>query len=265
MPIVANWLRAYMIVMIGHLSGNRLAVGVDHLLYGWVFFGVVIGLMFMIGARWTEPEDLTSPAASPGAPGPGSMSQAWMVAAAGVAIVIATQAWWGQIEQRIAAAAAPTLALPAQLAQDWVEDSAQVPGWQPSWAEPSATDSRSYRQGDRAVWLWVGYYRQQGGARKLVASTNTLAGNAGSGWVETGSGQRVITLANEPLTLRVGDLRQATSLTGGYPKRLRVRQVYWVDGRFTASGPVAKIWQALARLAGTGRRWRRDPDGGAAG
>ena len=31
-PIVANWLRAYMIVMIGHLSSNRLAVGVDHLI-----------------------------------------------------------------------------------------------------------------------------------------------------------------------------------------------------------------------------------------
>jgi exosortase/archaeosortase family protein len=55
-PIVANWLRAYMIVMIGHLSGNTLAVGVDHLIYGWVFFGVVIMIMFMIGARWSEPQ-----------------------------------------------------------------------------------------------------------------------------------------------------------------------------------------------------------------
>jgi len=37
-PIVANWVRAYLIVMIGHLSGNRLATGVDHLIYGWLFF-----------------------------------------------------------------------------------------------------------------------------------------------------------------------------------------------------------------------------------
>ena len=53
-PIVANWFRAYLIVMIGHLSSNKLAVGVDHLIYGWVFFGVVVGLMFLIGARWAE-------------------------------------------------------------------------------------------------------------------------------------------------------------------------------------------------------------------
>ncbi len=43
-PIVANWLRAYMIVMIGHLSGNTLAVGVDHIIYGWIFFGVVMAV-----------------------------------------------------------------------------------------------------------------------------------------------------------------------------------------------------------------------------
>jgi exosortase A len=38
-PIVANWLRAYLIVMLGHLTDNRLAAGVDHLIYGWVLFG----------------------------------------------------------------------------------------------------------------------------------------------------------------------------------------------------------------------------------
>src|SRR5262245_60586790 len=54
-PIVANWLRAYMIVVIGHLSGNTLAAGVDHLVYGWVFFGIVIAIMFWIGSRWYDP------------------------------------------------------------------------------------------------------------------------------------------------------------------------------------------------------------------
>ena len=62
-PVLANWLRAYMIVMLGHLSGNKLAVGVDHLIYGWVFFGVVMLLMFWIGARWREDEP--KPAAVP--------------------------------------------------------------------------------------------------------------------------------------------------------------------------------------------------------
>jgi exosortase len=33
-PIVANWLRAYMIVMHGHLPSNRIAVGDDHFISG---------------------------------------------------------------------------------------------------------------------------------------------------------------------------------------------------------------------------------------
>ncbi|MFY7940262.1 MAG: exosortase A, partial [Burkholderiaceae bacterium] len=44
-PVVANWLRAYLIVLLGHVSGNKLAAGADHLVYGWAFFGVVMLLM----------------------------------------------------------------------------------------------------------------------------------------------------------------------------------------------------------------------------
>ncbi len=56
-PIVANWLRAYFIVMLGHLSDNRIAAGVDHLIYGWIFFGIVIMVMFAVGAIWREDDD----------------------------------------------------------------------------------------------------------------------------------------------------------------------------------------------------------------
>src|SRR5204863_9938722 len=53
-PVIANWLRAYMIVMTGHLSNNKLAVGVDHLVYGWIFFGVVMLLLFWVGSFWQQ-------------------------------------------------------------------------------------------------------------------------------------------------------------------------------------------------------------------
>jgi exosortase/archaeosortase family protein len=48
-PIVANWVRAYMIVMIGYLSDNVGRGRGRSPLYGWLFFGVVILLMFWIG------------------------------------------------------------------------------------------------------------------------------------------------------------------------------------------------------------------------
>lgn len=62
-PIVANWIRAYGIVMLGHLSNMRLAAGADHLIYGWLFFGLVMALLFWIGSLWREPA--SAPAGRP--------------------------------------------------------------------------------------------------------------------------------------------------------------------------------------------------------
>ncbi|MEZ5504080.1 MAG: archaeosortase/exosortase family protein [Halioglobus sp.] len=49
-PIFANTARAYIIVMLGHWSDMTIATGVDHLIYGWVFFGLVMFLLFWLGA-----------------------------------------------------------------------------------------------------------------------------------------------------------------------------------------------------------------------
>ena len=61
--LLANWLRAWGIVMLGHLSGMTIATGVDHLVYGCGFFGVVMFLLFWLGSRWTEAPLPDSPAA----------------------------------------------------------------------------------------------------------------------------------------------------------------------------------------------------------
>src|SRR5262245_46397501 len=82
-PVLANFLRAYMIVMIGHLSSMKLAAGVDHLVYGWLFFGVVIGLLFWVGSFWREaPAPAPQETASPRA---GAPATPWTMLGAGVA------------------------------------------------------------------------------------------------------------------------------------------------------------------------------------
>ncbi len=58
-PIIANGLRAYGIVVIAHLSNHKYAVGVDHILYGWIFFGLVLFLMFWVGGFFRDPDPET--------------------------------------------------------------------------------------------------------------------------------------------------------------------------------------------------------------
>lgn len=84
-----------------HLSGNKLAVGVDHLIYGWLFFGIVIMIMFWIGVRWrrtTNPLQLQPVRQGPRQDTRGS--QGWLKAAipALILVVVWPLAVW-QIER----------------------------------------------------------------------------------------------------------------------------------------------------------------------
>lgn len=54
LPILANGIRAYGIVAIAYYSDMKYATGADHLIYGWLFFGFVIMLMFWIGGFFAD-------------------------------------------------------------------------------------------------------------------------------------------------------------------------------------------------------------------
>jgi exosortase A len=62
-PIVANGIRALGIVMLGHVLGSAEAGAVDHVLYGWIFFSLVILLLVVLGLPFRE--DQTQPMAQP--------------------------------------------------------------------------------------------------------------------------------------------------------------------------------------------------------
>ncbi len=72
-PIFANGMRAYIIVMIAHLSDMALAVGIDHFIYGWVWFGIVMMILFWVGSFWRDEEPAPTSARTP--PVSGSMPQ----------------------------------------------------------------------------------------------------------------------------------------------------------------------------------------------
>jgi exosortase A len=52
--IVANWVRAYTVVLVGHWSDMKYGTGDDHIYYGWVFFGVVMVTIFWLGNKYRD-------------------------------------------------------------------------------------------------------------------------------------------------------------------------------------------------------------------
>jgi exosortase len=53
-PIIANGFRALGIVVLGHILGNAQAAVADHLIYGWLFFSVVILLLIAVGLPFRQ-------------------------------------------------------------------------------------------------------------------------------------------------------------------------------------------------------------------
>lgn len=239
-PIVANWLRAYAIVMLGHLSANELATGVDHLIYGWVFFGIVLFMMFWVGARWRE--DFDAPTVEPGtvAVEVGDRKRVALAALAAVAIA----APWSPVSAYLQSAdAGRQWALaPIEGTAGWQAVARQSgDGWRPNFTGSRAELHQTFEKGNDRVVVSIYYYGAQAQGRELVNSTNVLVTTKDPLWHEVGRGQ--IKLAGN----ESGVQAQVATLAGK-GGRFDVAWWYWVDGRTTTSDSVAKLLLAWSRL-----------------
>jgi exosortase A len=283
-PVVANWLRAYMIVMLGHYSGNKLAVGVDHLIYGWVFFGLVIGLMFMIGARWSQPNPVLDGPAGDAAATPvvvpssgqpvlhtttASLRPSWLSAAGVLVLLVAVQAVLWQLDKPRADPLG-ALQLPTALA-GWRVQEQPLSVWVPAYSGARAVDKKVYMPDAAAlsptanatatatavsnpqpVGVWVGYYREQGRQNKMVTSSNSLTKVEETQWAQVSSSSRLIQLPGRTLPVRAATLRGPGEPGSASAQRLLVWNSYWINGQWVTSDARAKLMLALNRVLGRG-------------
>jgi exosortase A len=94
-PIVANGIRALGIVVLGHVLGSAQAAATDHVLYGWMFFSIVILLLAAAGMPFRQDPPASGPAVPPavGVTMPALLAMALVVALAVCAPLAA--AWIG--------------------------------------------------------------------------------------------------------------------------------------------------------------------------
>ena len=244
-PIVANWLRAYMIVMIGHLSSMRLAVGVDHLIYGWLFFGVVMFILFWAGSFWRE--DHVALEQRSRLPVVVSIGHRTWIAIESVTLVSAAVVSVSPLaasQIRGGSTRSPALHAASGLG-DWQPGSGPLTDWVPRFLNPSTRISQVYVNGTQRVELYIGYYRNQRRSAQLITTENALVRGNDKVWANAGETRRVLTLGNDKINIRETQLRSHTT-------RLQVWQWYWIDGQYTANSYWAKLLQAKSQLLGRG-------------
>jgi exosortase A len=242
-PIVANWLRAYMIVMIGHLSNNKLAVGVDHIIYGWVFFGLVMLLLFWIGSFWQE--DATATAAAPKVRAvPGAAPRALFAAA--IAAIVAAGIWVPLEASIDRPAADGALTLPTVAdSNGWSPAAADLADWKPRYDGYAAESGRAFNKDGRDVGLYLAYYPHQSKGRELVTSVNQLVVPEDWKWKQIGGGGESVAWLGRAERVDRVDL-------SGQTVALRVLRLYWVAGEVTSSPYTAKVLQAWSKLTRRG-------------
>jgi exosortase A len=239
-PVFANSGRAFMIVMIAHLSDMKLALGVDHYIYGWVFFGIVMLLLFWIGSFWREDDRAGPTAASPVAPGAaGGPARSFLPAALGV---LAVAGLWPAYAGWLAARPLPVMPeLQVETQGGWQPGEAFTT-WVPHWIGADRQLRRAYAQSGRHVLLELNYYATQRQDAELINSQNFMIRQKDPLWSNIGESVTTVEIAGQPRQVRQAKMR------GSDGQRLLVWQWNLIDQRPVVNDQVAKLILALDRV-----------------
>jgi exosortase A len=244
-PVIANGLRAYMIVMIAHLSDMKLALGVDHYIYGWVFFGVVMALLYWIGTFWREDLPQTEadkPAASPAKVTPIPVRRIALTTLVAVGIAALWPGYAAYLKSQVPPAVPITLEAPAAV-NGWHADPTPVSNWAPEYSGSDASLMQTYRKGNKLVNLYLGYYHHQREGAELITSTNVLVRQKHPVWKKIGEAGRTTALAGQPVKIIQTKLSSSA---------LRLLVWNWdrLGNTYTVNSYLAKLLEARMKLLG---------------
>ncbi len=239
-PVFANSGRAYMIVMIAHLSDMKLALGVDHYIYGWVFFGIVMLLLFWIGSFWREDEQPAPSQPEPVAAPSGSARARPILPVAVAALVVA--GLWPAYAGWLKARPLPDMPVLQVEAQGGWQPAEPFTAWVPHWIGADRQLRQPYAQAGRNVMLELNYYITQRQDAELINSQNFMIRQKDPLWSNVGEDIVSVQIGGQSRQVRQARLR------GSDGQRLLVWQWNLINQQPVVSDHKAKLVLALDRV-----------------
>ena len=235
-PIGANGMRALGIIVLAHLEGSATAVEADHIIYGWLFFSLVILLLIAIGMAFVDKGDRRPSVLPLPTPSPPAWRFAVAVGAA-VVLALAGPAYAARLDSDFPASALPRA------------DSPRVdPPWHPvagiDWRPVVLGADREFLQsfaepGSGVVVRFIALYRLRVVGSALTNSENRVADDRL--WRVAQQGNAELSLADQKVGVT------STQIVSG-PHRRLVWSFYVVDGKIVRGLLEAKLLQARAVL-----------------
>ncbi|AFL76064.1 exosortase 1 [Thiocystis violascens DSM 198] len=245
-PILANGLRAYMIVMLGHLSGMKLAVGIDHLIYGWVFFGIVMFLLFAIGNLWSEAPlpEAADPRTPPSASVPESAARGHAILILGLLLLALWPMLGASLDRSRTQMDTVHFEMPQGQAGWRTLTSAQT-DWTPRYLDAALEMRQDFQHESDSVGLYLAFYGNADG--ELINSQNVMAVQKDEVWRMPYRRSTQARIAGEDVTLSESQIQSSG-------QKLLVWNWYWIDGHHVANDYVAKLFETLAVILGRDHR-----------
>ncbi|MBL7003966.1 MAG: exosortase A [Gammaproteobacteria bacterium] len=236
-PILANGLRAFGIVMLGHFSGMELATGADHLVYGWVFFGVVIFIMFYIGSFWWDPVEVVPENTSSSTGNLINLKSFSYLTILGLGLIILTRLYAYHTNSNVATENVRANLEFTENFDAWQYDPDRSLDWKPILNSTDITISKAYRFGDELVQLDIGYYHQQHHGIEAVSSNNKLTDPYDGDWKITSQ----VDYMQTHLYVSEIEIRKNGS-------KLLIWQWYRIGNLQTPNPLIAKIFDAYNKI-----------------
>ena len=236
-PIAANGIRAYIIVLLAYSSDMALATGVDHLIYGWLFFGLVMFILFWIGSYWredkAEPPHQTSGQGRWLQPGKRELVFTLMLMS-----LLATHLYQNKVIHQLP----PNLSLDkASLAA--LFSPTRFDKWQPEFNNADDYFMGSAEFSGQPVQLYIAFYAQNSQSKELVNTTHHLFNR--NSWTLEQHKNSVIN------AIPVGQ----QLLTSPFGDKLQLHYWYQLDNSRTANGFQIKLeqsWRTLTARSSAG-------------
>ena len=241
-PVIANGMRAYMIVMIADLSDMKLALGVDHLIYGWVWFGVVMLAMFWVGGYWRQDQAEVAAAPHRAFVAEVGVGKLLLTALLVLGVVLTGPAYAAWLAARSAAPTPVQIVSPAAV-NGWVADTAPFTDWQPHYVGPDGQHAAYYSKNGQRVMLYLAYYRTQRQGSELITSQNYMIMQKHPRWSnigEAGVNPALGTLPERVIQTRLRAPEQ----------KLLVWRWDQLDGRDMTNDYLSKLLLARERVLG---------------
>ena len=240
-PILANALRVYGIVLTGHLSDMQYAVGADHLIYGGVFYTIVLFILILLGERFRDKkvavateqasisqEDKTEKSLI-------SSNYNVIPVVCFILVALGQQVWLYNINQLDR----PEFTKPQNIVSNNLPYQAHVNNaWAPEFKHADKEVFGVVRVPSTEINFesYITYYSGVGG--ELISSEHRLYSD--KQWSLIGHQNRMI--AQQPVTL--------TELASQFGERRYLLHWYEINGKHFNSASKAKLYQAYLMLLG---------------